>query len=65
MADPTNPPLWQVMANASNDWNRLDKAAEIRAIAKCLSEAERRGEFVSSGLYGWLLAEADRAEAGE
>jgi len=40
-------------------------AAEIRAIAKSLAEAERSGEFTSNGLYGWLLAEADRAEAGE
>jgi hypothetical protein len=73
---PTNRPLWQVMQDAyysikphpdvlSEEYERITAAAEMRAIAKAMAEAEQRGEFTSNGLYGWLLAEAARAEAGE
>ena len=54
-------PLWRVMRDA----DCMLYAAEIRAVARFLAEAERNGEFMSDGLYRWLRAEADRAEAGE
>jgi len=70
MAD-TNRSLWQVMHSAYHQAQhprpsaRAGYAAEIHAVARFLAEAERNGEFTSDGLYGWLLAEADRAEEGE
>jgi hypothetical protein len=71
MTAPTNRPLWELMHDAfitvglSGPRGHRGFAAEIRAIAKAMAEAEQRGEFTSKGLYGCLLAEADRAEAGE
>ena len=67
----TNRPLWEAMDAARflafrmGCNNGAAAAAELRAIAKAMAEAEQRGEFTSNGLYGWLLAEADRAEAGD
>jgi hypothetical protein len=67
MTDPTNrPPLWQVMRHASQhsriNWEHMDAfkyAAELRAIAYELIRRDHHGAG------HWLLAEADRAEAGE
>jgi hypothetical protein len=64
-------PLWMTMNCAYRDAidsdtfsMSVEKAtgAEIRAMAKAMAAAEHRGEFTSSGLYVWLLAEADRTE---
>jgi hypothetical protein len=76
MTDPTNRPLWQAMQDAycGTDFTPepLDAplyAAEIRAIAE---EIERRRRLLEPGynlspeeIIAWLLAEADRAEAGD
>ena len=61
-----HPPLWKAMDQATMrpfSSNSEIYGAQLRAIAKAMAEAEHRGEFTSSGLYLWLLAEADRAEA--
>jgi hypothetical protein len=72
MADPTpNRPLWEVMeasflAGRNPGYcDRRGYAAELRAIA-----GEMCSRFFSSiednpVFYDWLLAEADRAEAGQ
>jgi hypothetical protein len=74
MIDPTpnHPPLWQIMADAYIQSLVLHEsypcyAAEIRAIAAELAnkESEWRAECSDMSAVQWLLAEADKAEAGE
>jgi hypothetical protein len=81
MNDPTNrPPLWQVMDIAKEQTLEKDDqcherfmyAAELRAIARWIEDrtaattAFEPGEMpVIWRVVGMLLAEADRAEAGE
>jgi hypothetical protein len=73
-----NEPLWKVMNNAamqaqkSGRDGRLSYAAEILAIAKEIQlrwdndlpdDSDLPGA-IGMEIYHWLLAEADRAEAG-
>ena len=74
MSDPTNRPLWQTMAAARhgrpiNNDSMLGQtcghlyAAELRAIAGEMSDVfDLTGD--AGRVFEWLLAEADRAEAG-
>ena len=72
MSDGPKPPLWRAMEQAYFDadagWNEGARyAAEIRALADWLAPKETavRSYFRGHLIRKMLLAEADRAEAGE
>lgn len=73
MSNPTpNRPLWKVMHSAYINSGRMQEgyAAELRAIAKWISERHPIDPATGAGVgattvVSELLAEADRAEAGE
>jgi hypothetical protein len=78
MTDPTpNRPLWQAMQYAYAKWvkertanqadDRYGYAAELRAIAEAISNELAThivGDDPVMEVVAWLLAEADKAEAG-
>jgi hypothetical protein len=71
MTDPTNRPLWQVMADAYIIAHASGNvahayAAELRAIAEAISNELAThivGDDPVMEVVAWLLAEADKAEA--